>query len=155
LSTARLTRFPGGVLAHAQLRAHLAQRLPVVEPQQDRRAVGLGERRDGLFEMRRELVAHERVIVGRRTGEVHGNGHLFTVMTAAFGAQGAEADKAGRAKQPAGEDRAGSQVAGFAGQQDKNRLGHVLRQLRVADLAPGHRVHPVEPAAHQLGKRRF
>jgi len=76
-------------------------------------------------------------------------------VAAVFCAPSVSGHKTSRAKEPAAQKRAGAEIAGLAGQQNEHRLGHILSELRIAHVAEGHGVNPVEVASDQFGKRRF
>jgi hypothetical protein len=71
---------------------------------------------------------------------------LFTALVFGTG-------KPGGFEQPAHQRRVRAQVFGFQGQREKDRLGHILCRMRVAQPAQGTGVHQVGVPLDQLPKR--
>ena len=77
------------------------------------------------------------------------------ILRRVFCAPGVARYQAGRAKEPAAHLGAGTEIAGLAGQQHEYRLDDILSQVRIAHVAEGHGVNPVEVEPDQFGERRF
>jgi hypothetical protein len=83
---------------------------------------------------------------------IHGGCLLFVAVAAGFTSDGARSDKASCAEEPAGQNGFAIEGRGLAGQNQKDRLGDVLGQVRVANLAQGGGVNQVEVPVDQFGK---
>src|ERR1043165_1139671 len=85
----------------------------------------------------------------------HGDGVLFSRAAALNRADGLSSNVLRSAMQPAGQDGTIDELSGALCQRHEHTLGHILRQMRVADHAPGGGIDQIHVAAHQFVESSF
>lgn len=82
----------------------------------------------------------------------HLEGDLFTGLPPGLAADDVNGCVACDPVKPGGQDRAGGQSGGVAGELREDRQGHLLRQFRRPDLPDGSRIHQIQVPVYQGGE---
>ncbi len=83
---------------------------------------------------------------------LHGEGFLFAVLTAGFGADRPECDQTGGVEEPSGQDHLAGQGARLAGQEQEHGLGDVIGEAGIGDLTSCSGVDQSDVSLHQFGE---
>ena len=149
----------GGFLADAEALANLAGGLPLEEAQEDGVAVGSGQFCQSRIQVRRDLVPEGGFVVRRVGLGLHGEGGLFALATAGFGADQIGCDVTGGEMEPRGKRCTVVQPCrhdrGVLCEGHEDGLGRVLREMGIQHQPSGRGVDEIDVASHQLPEGTF
>ena len=138
--------FLGGLFGGAKRSSDLVQALLAKEAQDNRVAVALVQFGEGGVDVRQRVFLEGIFVLA---AELH-SGLFFPSFAAGLGSKQFQASEMNRPVQPARDDGLRTKAPGLAGQGDESGLRGLFGQMRVPELAQGHRINEVAVADDQF-----